>query len=1266
MIHATLVTATDLNRWAATRLDAQATLPQLVRRLVRESVGRVERLHFRAHEGVLFSGWDGIVQVEVGNAFVPDGTSGWEMGTNKGIKGKADGDYTTRSADPLGLEPAHTTFVFVTPRRWSDKEKWSAEKRQEKRWKDVRAYDADDLETWLEDTPAVHIWFSRVAGQRPAGVIDLSGYWEEWSGVTQPSLSPELVIAGREDTAERIHQWLSGEPSALEIQSETLDEAVAFFAAALHQMPEEEHEWLFARSLVVEDPTVWRQLATVTTPLILIPAFVDRTMVPHAATAGHHVMIPLGRNEPIRERAVQIPRIRRGAAKKALKDMNFTGERAEALATFARRSLAALRRKLSSTPAVLTPVWAKPHTARVLLSVVLAGRWSDRHPGDREAIARLAGWEYTEVSETVLRWAHEADPPVRRVGDTWMVVSNEDAWSLLASYLTRDDLERFETVVLDVLGAVNPRYELSPGQRWVAALYGKTPSHSSHLCEGLADTLALMGASSDLYPLGDSHTGQEWATRIVHRLFERTRDWPLWASLSGHLPALAEAAPEEFLAAVEQGLAGEPSVLISLFTDAEHHLMESSPHTGLLWGLEVLAWSPEYLGRAVLLLAKLTRIDPGGKLANRPKESLQKIFLCWHACTAATLEQRLRVLDTLRKQEPQVAWSLLMNLLPNRIPITSNTAEPRWRAWVPEDRPPVTYGELFRAGKEIVTRLLAAIGTDGERWHHLIKALDALPEAEFEAVVAHLRALGSRAFSPTDRAKVWSGLRDVISRHLEFSDVEWALPRERVKRLQRIYTRFKPDDPLVQWSWLFANEPAFPHAGYTNLRKREKAIARARVQAVKELFRLGGLPMLLEFTRCVDQPWHVGGALGQSDLLVNDEAALLADTLGSPDVAKRNMAFGFLHGRSAVRGQGWIEAFRERDVVKTWNPQQRADFYRCLPFSGHTWDALEATNAETQCLYWREVSIYGRGDMTGEDCERPVMKLVEYGRLENAVKFLSLYLRRSGDHRFQPQRIADVLERIVRRETTEAVEWGGLAYDISRLLGIIEGSGEIDDTQIAKLEWFFLPLLQHSEHTPKVLHRALAEDPSFFVDVLSWVYKAENEEPRDVSEEQRVRAQLADDLLNSWRQPPGLGEDGAVDAEKLGAWVARVRALASARGRGAIGDQRIGEVLVYYPQGSDDAWPHEAVRDLLEEVASEDLEQGIYKGIFNSRGLVSRAIGEGGVQERELAMRYHTYARLLNDGWPRTAGLMRQVAEAYGSDARREDTEAELTEDLWR
>jgi hypothetical protein len=89
-------------------------------------------------------------------------------------------------------------------------------------------------------------------------------------------------------------------------------------------------------------------------------------------------------------------------------------------------------------------------------------------------------------------------------------------------------------------------------------------------------------------------------------------------------------------------------------------------------------------------------------------------------------------------------------------------------------------------------------------------------------------------------------------------------------------------------------------------------------------------------------------------------------------------------------------------------------------------------------------------------------------------------------------------------------------------------------------------------------------------------------------------------------------------------------------------------------------------RDLLEEVASEQIGRGIGVGIVNSRGMVSCAIGEGGAQERAIAERYRTYARLLRDGWPRTASLMREVADRHDADARREDTRAELEEDLWR
>src|SRR4051794_30215335 len=112
-----LVNGTDLASWA-NRLDAQSQLPRLIRRLVLATVGRATGVSFRAGEGVQFGGWDGIVSVEAGNAFIPDGISGWEMGTNRDVKVKADGDYKTRSEDPGDLDPSQSAFVFVTPRRW--------------------------------------------------------------------------------------------------------------------------------------------------------------------------------------------------------------------------------------------------------------------------------------------------------------------------------------------------------------------------------------------------------------------------------------------------------------------------------------------------------------------------------------------------------------------------------------------------------------------------------------------------------------------------------------------------------------------------------------------------------------------------------------------------------------------------------------------------------------------------------------------------------------------------------------------------------------------------------------------------------------------------------------------------------------------------------------------------------------------------------------------------------------------------------------------
>jgi hypothetical protein len=316
---ATLVDATDLNSWSHRR-EAQSLLPRVIRRLIHATSERVERLGFPADEGVQLGGYDGIVRVSEANAFIPEGISAWELGTNRDVKAKADKDYKKRCDDPLGLDPTETSFVFVTPRRWGRKDKWVESKEAEGFWREVRAYDADDLEAWLELAPVVHIWLSFRLGKHPQGVRDLAKFWADWSDVTNPPMSPDLVISGREDESERLRQWLGEEPSALTLRAESREEALAFFAATLHRMQPEERAPYMARGVVAEDLEAWRQLTTVDNALVLLPLLEVRDDVAVAIRDGHHVLVPLGKAEGRSSGTVELPRPRRQDAKDALLD----------------------------------------------------------------------------------------------------------------------------------------------------------------------------------------------------------------------------------------------------------------------------------------------------------------------------------------------------------------------------------------------------------------------------------------------------------------------------------------------------------------------------------------------------------------------------------------------------------------------------------------------------------------------------------------------------------------------------------------------------------------------------------------------------------------------------------------------------------------------------------------------------------------------------------------------------------------------------------
>jgi hypothetical protein len=1256
-----LVDSTDLELWA-NRRDAQARLPQLLRRLVRATIDVVEHLAFRAEEGVQLGGWDGVVQAREGGTFVPQGRSVWEAGAGKDPGSKAEDDYRKRSEDPLGLAPAETTFVFVTLRRWSGKDAWAQAKSKEGIWKDVRVFDADDLATWLEEAPAVHLWLSTLLGKKPAGAEDIETFWSNWSGVTRPSITPGLLLAGRQEASTDLAKQLSGRPAAVGLKAETREEAVAFLAATIESLPETARDWHLSRTIVVTDREAWNALAGRGRALILVPMFGDRSTVTSAVSNEHLVVLPVARSEPPLRGTIEVPRLRREEMVVAMKAMGLSEERSRALAPVGRSSLGALRRSLAAHAAGLVPMWAEADRGRGLLAALLAGSWNDANEADRAIISTLSGRPYDEYREMLLRWASEPDAPVRLIGRVWTITAKVDAWTLIAHHLAPVDLERFEAAALEVLREVDPKHDLKPNEQWYAALLGKVRRHSDEVRRGIADTLALMASVNQPFPHIAPATTQQWAERIVRRVFEGATSWQFWASLTDELRVLAEAAPDAFMDAVDRGLGGDDPLLRRTFADVDP-LMARSPHVGILWALEVLAWAPEHLGRAARLLAGLAKIDPGGKTANRPAKTLREIFLPWHPSTSATVEQRLRVLNTLRKKEPACAWNLLVSLAPEGMGVASPTAVPRYREWAPEEPRQVSRGDFDRASAEVIKDLREDVGIEGARWKALLGVLGNVPEDEFYAVVAKLLATEALIINEADRVTIRTSLRTLISRNRSFAGAEWSLWEEQLQRLDEVLARFEPADPLERIQHLFGQDHGVVAEDAGNWQARERRLRDVQVAAVGDLYTAQGLASVLKLAQRAQYPGAVGVALGTIPLSDVDESMAFEQTLGSPDASLRLMGRGLIAGLSEARGTGWLKTLRSGPRWPEWTAVQKVDCLLMMPFASDTWDLIDTESPEVQELYWTEVSPLGRGNISSGDRDRAARAFMRFGLPLTALQILSVYSRSDGE-KVNPDLAIEVLESTAYGNHRQMnIRRPNVGYEVAELLGAASRAEGVDKARIAMLEWHFLPLLD-GFRTPETLEEMLAEAPSLFVTLLEIVYPSDRDDAKDVSEGLEQRAMRGHELLDNWSGIPGLSRDGNLDVQQLITWVSEVRAKAAAVGREDAAESQIARLVARLPDGRDGAWPHEASREIIEASASDELDDAIRIAVYNQRGMVRRSIGEGGAQERVIVARYRRSADLLADQWPRAARLAINIAARYEADARVQDTKAELDEQL--
>jgi addiction module HigA family antidote len=1268
------IKANDIERWVSHNIPSRTRLAVFLRTLVHSTGRGLTKVDFPGNDDAERPGWDGLAEASEGTPWVPTGRSGWEFGTNEDPKTKADDDFekSVKALDKKECEGM--TFVFVTPRRWSKKANWVATKKAKGLWKDVRAYDASDLEQWLEQSLTAQAWFANETHIPAEHVRSLDKCWSDWANVSTPPLTGTLFSSAIEAHKRTMLSRLSKPPEGpILIGADSTEEALAFLAQLLGERGGDELALYRNQVLVFDKPGVLPRLAAGAQTFIpvVFTREVERELAPYAKSMHSIVIYP--RNAATTEPHIILEPANYETFDKALAEMGKDRDTISRLANVSGRSLTVLRRQLS-TDAVRTPEWAADRqTAASLVPFLFVGAWCSQNETDKLGLTLLAGERpYNELEKDCQSLSQLNDAPIWSVGSYRGVISKIDLLYAIAGAVAPDDLNRYFMMARMVLGEDDPALDLPEDQRWAAPIHGKTREFSSAFREGISETLVLLAVHGK-YPFKNRlgvDTEVE-AVCVVRDLLTPLTTRKLKAN-DRDLPIYAEAAPDEFLSILERDLKSKDPAVFGLLRPMDSGVFGLSPsRTGLLWALEGLSWNPVTLPRAACILARLAQVEINDNWVNKPVNSLESIFRAWMPQTAANHQQRVDLMKKLAERFPDVAWKVCIAQFGNHHQVGHYSHKPRWR---PDGygfgEPFQTWGPIIDFTREMVEMALTWKDHSLGMLCDLVERLPGLTDADQARVWALIEAWAKNKASDADKTAMREKVRvSTLSRRAALRAKKNAKAADLANAGKAAYAALEPSDLLNKHAWLFRDgwveEAAdeIEDIEKIDFHMREERIQNLRTEALREIRGQRGLAGLLDLSKRGKASWVIGG-LAASAVLSEHELQELVRFALAPILAGKEEVHShkciIAGALCAIADDGKREAIL-KCVSADLSEEDTVQLLVLAPYRKSTWKLVDAISETAQAKYWSEVAPSWIHDSDAENSES-VERLLKAGRPRAAFSCI----------RFQPGKLdIQVLFQLLSEMAQGGNDLPGHFplehYHVEEAFKHLNNSSAVALDQKAGLEFAYIEVLanhlgcRHNCGIPN-LERYIEAHPEFFVQAISWVYKRKDSgaDPAEfqVSPDQIQRiAERGYKLLEGIRRIPGHNDLGELEAPRLAKWIATVRQSCTELGRATAADLCIGKVLSCAPIGEDGVWPCEPVRDVMEDIQSESMMEGAQSGIYNSRGVHWR--GEGGDQERELAHKYRKWGQALQVSHPFVASkLLMALAKTYDDEASREDTQA--------
>ena len=810
----------------------QELLPELVKRLIIDSVSDLSSIRIPDCNDIWAPGFDGIVECEQGSLYVNSGGSVWEFGNVGDSLSKINSDYEKRTNNPLGLDKKETSYYAVIPKIWAfDNKKcsitqWTADKND---WKEVKVYDAVVLCEWINKSPSVAAWlFEKIYEGEHLDFTTASKAWEMFSRKTEPPFSTSLFINGRDNKKRDFYNLLC-ENEIIKVKSKTSMDSFGFCLASIMASDD-----LKNSVIVVNDVNTYKKVSEVCKNKIIllkpieIESFIEGNKTIMCYNNGATVIEPDIFLEPLKKKEYL----------SALKDMQINENELEDYYYHTHGELFALVRKIPRLSNQYTPKWSSDVDVKLLYPLLFLRNIDIKNEADKHLCEMLTEEKFERLLSKYDDFCKLDDSPIKRIENIYSIVSYEETWNVLSPDVEGSEIKKLTEILLKISDIYSGKEKDEFQVKYRAKRYINNIS------------LNYLYYS---YSYSDSDTLKSYIYTILKKFWDTDE-------LLSVLRLYAEAEPEMVMNILEDDYKSNNSHIKEVFGDTGY----GSNYVHILSAIDILVYSKKAKIRACNLLCEMCKIKADYFWHSNPIESLLNALWLQNNEGSLTLSEKKK-LALKYLEEDDIGIELVFNLLIKNSSIRSVRIG---RKKFPTNN--INFQEYVETINEIALSLVRKI-IEKNQVDYIVKIINCFWHFPLSVIKRLFDVIKESEYELIDKLVISYVVREKLYFNKKYEKTEYP---EYVKLFEEFLTEIE----LRKWDedelYLFYNnyydcpilDSPYLNDDYEHYQKEEKYTYKCRINALNKLSNENNNEKISVLISVIPDDLNWGYLIAESDL----------------------------------------------------------------------------------------------------------------------------------------------------------------------------------------------------------------------------------------------------------------------------------------------------------------------------------------------------------------------------------------------------------------